>query len=147
MNGRQALTDWLYVPQGEGRHLVLFFLLMTGKFYTLGIMRSLNSRPELRGRMTSDDIGRTSLSDWRWDDEHRGSDARRSSEVRLSSLCFQCSCDLVLKHNVSLSPRRRSLKQRLRRVSIYHVLPYLEVLAALREKLLVFVPKTSEAPL
>jgi hypothetical protein len=78
-----ALTDdRLDVLQGEGRHLVLFFLIMTGKFYTLGIMRSLNSRPELRGRMTSDDIGRTSLSDWQWDDEHGPSDARRSSEVR-----------------------------------------------------------------
>jgi hypothetical protein len=69
----------------EGRHLVLLFLLMTGKFYTLGIMRSLNSRPGLRGRMTSDDIGRTSISDWQWDDEQGHPGARRSSEV--SSLC------------------------------------------------------------
>jgi hypothetical protein len=82
-NKRHQAKDRLGVPQGEGRHLVLFFLLMTGKFYTLGVMRSLNSRPELRGRMTSDDIGRTSLSDWQWDDEHRHSDTRRSSEVRL----------------------------------------------------------------
>jgi hypothetical protein len=87
-----ALTDGLDVLQGEGRHLVLFFLLMTGKFYTLGIMRSLNSRPELRGRMTSDDIGRTSLSDWQWDDEHGPSDARRLSEVSHRD-CLQCSCD------------------------------------------------------
>src|SRR5579863_8830357 len=88
-----AITDDRLVPQGEGRHLVLFFLLMTGKFYTLGIMRSLNSRPELRGRMTSDDVGRTSLSDWQWDDEHRHSDSRRSSDVRFSSSCLQCSCE------------------------------------------------------
>ncbi|KAI0005156.1 hypothetical protein BJV74DRAFT_329486 [Russula compacta] len=66
---------------GESRHLVLFFLLMTGKFYTLGIMRSLNSRPDLRGRMTSDDIGRTSLSDWQWSDEHENTVARRSRET------------------------------------------------------------------
>ncbi|KAI0303939.1 hypothetical protein BC826DRAFT_201493 [Russula brevipes] len=66
----------------ESRHLVLCFLLMTGKLYTLGIMRSLNSRPDLRCRMTSDDIGRTSLGDWQWGDEQTSSVARRSSEVR-----------------------------------------------------------------
>ena len=60
----------------------MFFWLMTGKFYTLGIMRSLNSRPGLRGWMTSDDMGRTSLSDWQWADEHENSVARRPSEVR-----------------------------------------------------------------
>jgi len=50
---------------GESHHLVLFFSLMTGKLYTLGILRSLNSRPDLRGRMTSDDVGRRSLSEVR----------------------------------------------------------------------------------
>jgi len=62
---------------GESRHLVLLFLLMTGKFYTLGILRSLNSRPALRGRMTSDAMGRTSLSGWQWGDEHESSVSRR----------------------------------------------------------------------
>ncbi|KAF8484621.1 hypothetical protein DFH94DRAFT_714891 [Russula ochroleuca] len=66
---------------GESHNLVLFFWLMTGKFYTLGIMRSLNSRPGLRDCMTSDDVGRTSLSDWQWGDEHENSVARRPSET------------------------------------------------------------------
>jgi len=66
---------------GESRHLVLLFLLMTGKFYTLGILRSLNSRPALRGRMTSDAMGRTSLSGWQWGDEHESSVSRRMSET------------------------------------------------------------------
>jgi hypothetical protein len=55
---------------------------MTGKLYTLGIMRSLNSRPDLRGWMTSVDMGRTSVSDWQWDDENENTVSRRASEVR-----------------------------------------------------------------
>jgi hypothetical protein len=57
---------------------------MTGKFYTLGILRSLNSRPGLRDWMTSDDMGRTSLSGWQWGEEHENAVARRPSEVRFS---------------------------------------------------------------
>jgi len=72
---------------------------MTGKFYMLGIMRSLNSRPDLRGWMTSVDMGRTSLSDWQWGDEQENPVARRTSEVRLpirviSGLKNMCSCRL-----------------------------------------------------
>ncbi|KAH8988528.1 hypothetical protein EDB92DRAFT_1006614 [Lactarius akahatsu] len=69
----------------ESHHLVLFFSLMTGKLYTLGILRSLNSRPNLRGRMTSDDIGRRSLSDWQWSNESENTTSRRWSEVRTRS--------------------------------------------------------------
>lgn len=76
-----AFTDDKLVSQGESHNLVLFFWLMTGKLYTLGIMRSLNSRPGLRGSMTSVDMGRTSISDWQWGDENTVS--RRASEVRL----------------------------------------------------------------
>ncbi|KAH9060975.1 hypothetical protein EDB87DRAFT_1683089 [Lactarius vividus] len=65
----------------ESHHLVLFFSLMTGKLYTLGILRSLNSRPDLRGRMTSDDIGRRSLSDWQWSNESENTTSRRWSEM------------------------------------------------------------------
>ena len=72
---------------------------MTGKFYMLGIMRSLNSRPDLRGWMTSVDMGRTSLSDWQWGDEQENPVARRASEVRLPSPCDigtenMCRCRL-----------------------------------------------------
>ncbi|KAI9513250.1 hypothetical protein F5148DRAFT_285715 [Russula earlei] len=79
----QVIAVSMYNSQsGESRHLVLFFYLMTGKLYTLGIMRSLNSRPDLRGRMTSDDVGRTSLSGWQWDDgPDETSVARRLSET------------------------------------------------------------------
>jgi hypothetical protein len=52
---------------------------MTGKLYTLGILRSLNSRPDLRGRMTSDDVGRRSLSDWQWGDESENTVSQRWS--------------------------------------------------------------------
>jgi hypothetical protein len=79
-NGGLPLMTGL--SQGESHNLVLFFWLMTGKFYTLGIMRSLNSRPNLRDWMTSDGIGRTSLSDWQWGDEQETSVVRRASEVR-----------------------------------------------------------------
>ncbi|KAH9045260.1 hypothetical protein EDB85DRAFT_1905677 [Lactarius pseudohatsudake] len=65
----------------ESHHLVLFFSIMTGKLYTLGILRSLNSRPDLRGRMTSDDIGRRSLSDWQWSNESENTTSRRWSEM------------------------------------------------------------------
>jgi len=48
-------------------HLVLFFVVITGKLYTIGLLRTLNSRVRLRERMKSHDLGRTSLADWRWE--------------------------------------------------------------------------------
>lgn len=83
---------------------------MTGKFYTLGIMRSLNSRPGLRDSMTSDDIGRTSLSDWQWGDGHENPVARRASEVRVSY-----KVHVILRLNI-IRPRRLSWRQLLHRV-------------------------------
>ncbi|KAF9568998.1 hypothetical protein CPC08DRAFT_284333 [Agrocybe pediades] len=50
-----------------GDHLVLFFVLLTGKFYTFGMLRTLNSRQNLRLSMQSHGLGRTSLGDWDWD--------------------------------------------------------------------------------
>ncbi|KAI0254854.1 hypothetical protein BJV78DRAFT_1120509 [Lactifluus subvellereus] len=79
----------------ESRHLVLFFLLLTGKFYTLGILRSLNSRPDLRGRMTSDDIGRRSLSEWQWDGEPENAVARRSSEVKVPFMVLDVAKSVI----------------------------------------------------
>ncbi|KAI0276314.1 hypothetical protein BGY98DRAFT_919524 [Russula aff. rugulosa BPL654] len=76
----QIIAVSLYNSESaESHNLVLFFWLMTGKLYTLGIMRSLNSRPDLRGLMTSVDMGRTSLSDWQWGES---TVSRRASEVR-----------------------------------------------------------------
>ncbi|KJA29917.1 hypothetical protein HYPSUDRAFT_246239 [Hypholoma sublateritium FD-334 SS-4] len=48
-------------------HLVLFFVLLTGKFYTFGMLRTLNSRKRLRHRINSHNFGRTSLTALEWD--------------------------------------------------------------------------------
>ncbi|KAF8913771.1 hypothetical protein CPB84DRAFT_5464 [Gymnopilus junonius] len=50
-------------------HLVLFFVLLTGKFYTFGMLRTLNSREKLRREIQAHEhgLGRTSLSTWEWD--------------------------------------------------------------------------------
>ncbi|KAM5535505.1 hypothetical protein V8D89_010842 [Ganoderma adspersum] len=58
--------------QGSGNsvvartHLDLFFALLTGKLYALGILRMLNSRTLLRERLQSIPLGRQSLSQWQW---------------------------------------------------------------------------------
>ena len=60
--------------QGSGNsvvartHLDLFFALLTGKLYALGILRTLNSRTLLRERLQSIPLGRQSLSQWQWAD-------------------------------------------------------------------------------
>ncbi|THV08293.1 hypothetical protein K435DRAFT_6309 [Dendrothele bispora CBS 962.96] len=51
----------------RGSNLVLLFVLLTSKFYTFGLLRSLNARRNLRLRMKSHGLGRVSLSTWRWD--------------------------------------------------------------------------------
>ncbi|TFK55579.1 hypothetical protein OE88DRAFT_1731252 [Heliocybe sulcata] len=61
--------------------LVLLFVLSTGKFYTIGILRSLASRVELRTRLKSTDLGRTSLSGWNWDPERTAIDSLSITEV------------------------------------------------------------------
>ncbi|KAI0940120.1 hypothetical protein AcV5_001314 [Taiwanofungus camphoratus] len=58
------------------RHLDLFFIIASGKFYTLGILRTLNSRLVLRERLTSTDLGgRRSLSDYEWNQASGASSA------------------------------------------------------------------------
>jgi len=54
-----------------GDHLVLFFVLMTGKVYTFGMLRTLNSRTKLQRRMQSHSLGRTSLTGWNRDQAAR----------------------------------------------------------------------------
>ncbi|KZT71470.1 hypothetical protein DAEQUDRAFT_763701 [Daedalea quercina L-15889] len=52
------------------RHLDLFFILLTAKLYTLGILRTLNLRVRFRERLASHDLGgRQSLSDYQWDSD------------------------------------------------------------------------------
>ncbi|CCM00671.1 uncharacterized protein FIBRA_02710 [Fibroporia radiculosa] len=61
------LASCLYRREFSGaRHLDLFFILLTGKLYTLGILRTLNSRTRFRERLVSTDQGRTTLSKFEW---------------------------------------------------------------------------------
>ena len=59
------------VLQHLKNHPVLFFVLLTGKLYAIGVLIALNSRTKLRERMESRevirDIGRMSFSQWRCD--------------------------------------------------------------------------------
>ncbi|GLB33890.1 hypothetical protein LshimejAT787_0107740 [Lyophyllum shimeji] len=63
-------------------HLILFFVLLTGKLYAIGMLHTLNSRAKLRRRMESQDLGRISLGNWQWD-KASGPDARRPSHTAL----------------------------------------------------------------
>jgi hypothetical protein len=45
---------------------VILCLLLAGKFYAYGLLRTLNARQNLRDRMNSQELGRVSLSDWSW---------------------------------------------------------------------------------
>ena len=45
-------------------NLDLFFAILTGKVYTLGLLRTLNKRTQFRERLHSGDLGRKSLSGW-----------------------------------------------------------------------------------
>ncbi len=47
-------------------NLDLFFAILTGKVYTLGLLRTLNKRTQFRARLHSGDLGRKSLSEWEW---------------------------------------------------------------------------------
>ncbi|KAI0321947.1 hypothetical protein OF83DRAFT_1167975 [Amylostereum chailletii] len=58
------------------RNVVLIFILMTGKYYSLGILRAVNSREKLRQRMHSEDNGRRSLSGWQWDQDNTAATPR-----------------------------------------------------------------------
>ncbi|OBZ76054.1 hypothetical protein A0H81_03888 [Grifola frondosa] len=55
------------IDSSEIRHLDLFFIIITAKVYTLGLLRTLNKRTQLRERLHSNDLGRHSLSDCQWD--------------------------------------------------------------------------------
>lgn len=48
--------------KNKHRHLVLSFILLTGKFYIIGIFRTLNSRSRIRRKMKNTDMGRTSVA-------------------------------------------------------------------------------------
>ena len=46
--------------------LDLFFAILAGKLYALGLLRTLNSRTKFRERLNSTSLGRRSLSGWQW---------------------------------------------------------------------------------
>ncbi|KAF8213835.1 hypothetical protein K438DRAFT_1927101 [Mycena galopus ATCC 62051] len=54
---------------GQNDDLILFFVFITAKLYTIGLLRTLNARARLRERIGSADLGRTSLADWSWDQD------------------------------------------------------------------------------
>ncbi|KAI0677355.1 hypothetical protein C8Q78DRAFT_1074062 [Trametes maxima] len=47
-------------------HLDLFFAILTGKVYTLGILRTLNARAQFRAGLHTSRLGRRSLTGWDW---------------------------------------------------------------------------------
>jgi len=53
-------------PQSKSDNIVILMLLLSGKFYAYGLLRTLNSRQNLRDRMDSRELGRVSLSEWTW---------------------------------------------------------------------------------
>jgi hypothetical protein len=63
----QLFTGPYNQQKQEHANVVLFFIIMTGKLYTLGTLRTLNSRINLRERLKSHELGRTSLSEWQWE--------------------------------------------------------------------------------
>lgn len=68
------------------RHMDLFFSLLTGKLYTLGILRTLNLRTRFRANMASHDLGgRQSLSTFDWN----------SASTRVESLDQTVSANYV----------------------------------------------------
>ncbi|EPS95980.1 hypothetical protein FOMPIDRAFT_85854 [Fomitopsis schrenkii] len=68
------------------RHLDLFFSLLTGKLYTLGVLRTLNLRTRFRASMVGHDLGgRQSLSDFDWN----------SASTRVGSLDQTVSASLL----------------------------------------------------
>ncbi|KAF4619303.1 hypothetical protein D9613_005166 [Agrocybe pediades] len=82
-----AITHGGVFRQRIGDHLVLFFVLLTGKFYTFGMLRTLNSRQNLRLSMQSHGLGRTSLGDWDWDQATlRMANERKQSAASTSEL-------------------------------------------------------------
>ncbi|KAG6911174.1 hypothetical protein DXG01_003041 [Tephrocybe rancida] len=48
-------------------HLILFFVLLTGKLYAIGMFCTLNSRIKLRQEINTNALGRICLEEWQWE--------------------------------------------------------------------------------
>ncbi|KAJ7180390.1 hypothetical protein C8R43DRAFT_1117692 [Mycena crocata] len=79
---------------GEHDDLVLFFVYMTAKLYTIGLLRTLNSRAKLRQRIDSTDLGRTSLATWSWEQDHLKQQEPSKKPDRLSKLTMETATTL-----------------------------------------------------
>ncbi|KAI0375834.1 hypothetical protein BV20DRAFT_19187 [Pilatotrama ljubarskyi] len=66
---------------GQALHLDLFFAILTGKVYTLGLLRTLNSRTQFRAGLHTSNLGRRSLTGWECP-EAGGAAGRASVEAR-----------------------------------------------------------------
>jgi N-acetylated-alpha-linked acidic dipeptidase len=89
-------ADRIYA-QPSKNHLVLFFVLITGKLHALGLLRTLNARRKLRHTLATQDIGRVSLTGWQWEQEtispadqarSSGSDSMVSPVVKPDALLY-----------------------------------------------------------
>ncbi|KAJ7228407.1 hypothetical protein GGX14DRAFT_413020 [Mycena pura] len=93
----------LHGAPNPGHHddIVMFFLFITAKLYTIGLLRTLNARTRLRERIDSTDMGRTSLAKWTWDQDHRQQDQtsdqpdRASQELEAASATLRGPVDAV----------------------------------------------------
>ncbi|PPQ65584.1 hypothetical protein CVT26_000533 [Gymnopilus dilepis] len=92
-------------------HLVLFFVLLTGKFYTFGMLRTLNSRQKLRREIRAHErgLGRTSLSTWQWDRAtlHMASDRQPKTSTSSTSTAMLSSSTPAPSHMASESVEER----------------------------------------
>ncbi|KAJ7498641.1 hypothetical protein FB451DRAFT_5230 [Mycena latifolia] len=78
---------------GQHDDLVLFFVFLTAKLYTIGLLRTLNARAKLRERINSTDMGRTSLANWSWNQDHEKQETARKAD-RTSKLTIQTATTL-----------------------------------------------------
>ncbi|KAI0650549.1 hypothetical protein C8Q79DRAFT_392117 [Trametes meyenii] len=65
-SGAAAAPHPPHVHMAPSLHLDLFFAILTGKVYTLGILRTLNSRTQFRAGLHTSHLGRRSLTGWDW---------------------------------------------------------------------------------
>ena len=82
------------------RHMDLFFSLLTGKLYTLGILRTLNLRTRFRDNMASHDLGgRQSLSTFDW---NTASTRVGSLDQTVSAICVRWAAIIQTRESLDL---------------------------------------------
>ncbi|KAF9076988.1 hypothetical protein BDP27DRAFT_1414120 [Rhodocollybia butyracea] len=62
-------------------NFVIFFVLLAGKLYTYGLLRTLNARDDFRVRLKSQDLGRVTLGQWQWDQGQNETQCHLNSAV------------------------------------------------------------------